>query len=60
MENPIFGNFTTLYDTIPVCNNYTVDAGYKHIVGNCLNVLITGVTAQIIPPYSNIPGYIMS
>ena len=22
---------------------YTVDAGYKHIVGNCINVLITGI-----------------
>ena len=21
----------------------TVDAGYKHIVGNCINVLITGI-----------------
>ena len=22
---------------------YTVDAGYKHIVGNCINVFITGM-----------------
>ena len=32
----------TISNDMPVYLN-TVDAGYKHIVGNCINVFITGI-----------------
>ena len=32
----------TISNDMPVYLN-TVDAGYKHIVGNCINVFITGM-----------------
>ena len=36
-------------------NSNTVDAGYKHIVGNCINVLITGMFLyrDMWQPFSN-------